>query len=81
MRIWHHEDLGVELAVGDLVRVHERYSALAISGRWLSALIADGLGPVPDPTHPELWRSDATPVIVDLGTGRGFPVGDKDGQP
>jgi hypothetical protein len=74
VRVWHHHDLSAELADGEPVRVHEQYFAMAIPGAWLAVYCTQGRGSVPKPVEPALWRSKATPVVVDLGTGRGFPV-------
>jgi hypothetical protein len=74
VRVWHHRDLSAELADGDPVRVHEQYFAMAIPGACLAVYCIQGRGAVPEPAEPALWRSEVTPVVVDLGTGRGFPV-------
>ena len=43
-----------------------------LAGRWLSVQIADGVGAVPEPQHPELWAQETHAVIVNVSTGEGF---------
>lgn len=66
--LWHHAPL--ELAPGDPVRVHERWSGLAIGDVWHSVRReSGGLGPVPAPDDADTWPHEF--VVVDLGAGVG----------
>lgn len=67
--LWHDFDLqGV--AAGTPVRVHEQLHALELPGAWLNVALRDGIGPVPTPAEPGLWRAEAGPVpIVDVARG------------
>ena len=57
---------------GSPVRVHARLHALTLGPTWFSVRReAGGLGPVPEPEHPELWAPEAAPGIVDLARGVG----------
>lgn len=61
-----------QIAAGSPVRVHERLHALAHGSTWYSVQRdSGGLGPVPEPEHPELWAAEAVPGIVDLARGVG----------
>ena len=70
----HHEDLTAVLSRGGLVRVHERYYALGGEFGWVNLYIGEGLGPVPDPEQPDLWRGEMTVAVTDLSTGRALPM-------
>jgi hypothetical protein len=72
--LWHHRPLEEYVAVGDPVRMHERYSLMDARGHWFSVRLADGLGPVADPDHPELWLAETTVAVVDHAAGVGLPV-------
>lgn len=74
VRVWHHDRLDPGVAVGDPVRVHERLSVLGGPFGWLSVLVEGGMGPVPEPTAPELWVDQMSSAVTDLGTGRSLPT-------
>ena len=68
---WHHADLPI--AVGTLVRVHEQYYTLDVAGAWFNIeKLSPGLGPVPEPEHPDLWAPERQMVVTDVATGRGI---------
>jgi hypothetical protein len=71
--LWHHVHLG--LTRGDPVRVHERLHGLFTPDGIACVDVHGGLGPRPDPEHPDLWRAEVPPAILDLSTGRGLPPG------
>ena len=87
VRVWHHDPLAQLLAVGDPVRVHERYYSLGGLFGWLNVVVRGGLGPVPQPDNAELWAQETTGGVVDLSTGRGLALDhpqaadDEDGTP
>jgi hypothetical protein len=69
--LWHHAPLD-DLEVGLPVRVHEQSHVLETVGSWRNVALTGGLGPVPEPEHPDLWEPETDrAVITDLGTGRG----------
>ena len=70
----HHDDLTTVLHAGDPVRVHERYYALGGKFGWVNLWVGEGLGPVPEPEEPELWRGEMTVAMTDLATGRALPM-------
>ena len=70
----HHQDLTAVLSPGDPVRIHERYYALGGRFGWVNLYIAEGIGSVPEPEHPELWRGEMTVAVTDLHTGRALPM-------
>lgn len=84
-RLWRHSLAGVPLVEGDRVRVTARWGVLAFrSGpsreRWVSVKVLDPTPPQtgravprPDEDTPRRWR-----VHVDLETGEGVAVGDKE---
>lgn len=74
IRLWHHRPAGLE--VGDPVRMHEGCGLLEAPGHsWLSVRVdGGGLGAVPKPEHPELWRPEMQGAVVDLEDGKGFPA-------
>ena len=74
VRLWHHVDLGAELAVGGPVRVHERYYVLGGPFGWVNVVVEGGLGPVPEPADPAAWADRVTAGVQDLGTGRGLAL-------
>ena len=71
---FHHLDLTERLAVGDAVRVHEGYHALEARIGWLNLWLGSGLGPVPEPSDPDLWRGEITIPVTDLSTGMAIPL-------
>jgi len=78
----HHVALDTLVSVGDPIRVHEGYAALATAGGLLlSVELAEGLGDVPDPDVPELWSHDLTGGVVDLSTGRGIALDQQADEP
>ena len=68
--MWHHRPLGDVLAVGTPVRVHERLHAIGGPFGWANVEVRSGLGPVPEPEEPALWRSETTRPR-DAGASRG----------
>lgn len=71
---WHHQDLSAQLALGVPVRVHEGYFTLGTPFGWLCLFIESGLGPVPEPRHPELWQTQMASGVVNMATGRALPM-------
>ena len=71
LRLWHHRQL--RLAVGQPVRVHERFHVAAGPFGWANVAVTNGLGPVPEPASPELWRPEQSIPVVDLGSGYALP--------
>ncbi len=74
LRLWHHEALTGELAVGDPVRVHEEYHLLGGPFGWLNVIVEGGLGAVPQPAEPALWAHQMTAGVQELSTGRALPL-------
>ncbi len=70
--LWHHRAIGVEL--GDPVRVHDEYHAVAFPFGWFNVIIRGGLGPVPEPPDTVLWYQRTTLGVVDMGAGNGLAV-------
>jgi hypothetical protein len=73
-RAWHHRDLTERVGVGDPVRLHEQYYALALPSAWLCVFLEAGIGAVPAPADPELWRLEMTVGVTDLSTGEALPM-------
>lgn len=71
---FHHADLTALLAPGDAVRVHEGYHALESRIGWINLWVGPGLGPVPEPADPALWRDEMSVPVTDLATGRAIPI-------
>lgn len=74
VRVWHHEALGDEVAVGDPVRVHEGLHVLGGPFGWLNVIAQGGLGAVPEPAEPALWADEVTRGVQDLSTGRALAL-------
>lgn len=73
--VWHHRPgLAEELSAGEPVRLHEEYHVLGTATGWYSVEVSGGIGPVPAPAQPELWGSQMSIAIVDLGTGVALPT-------
>lgn len=73
IEVWHGQQPGVP--AGTPVRVHERFRALEVGGTWVNVDIrGGGLGPVPEPAMPELWRAEQTIGITSVADGTGFGV-------
>ncbi len=73
LELWHHRDLSRDLAVGDRVRVHERFHALGWPYGWVNALLlrvgqAALAGPPAAP--PEQW----TPPDDELASLEAAPL-------
>lgn len=69
VEVWRHAGFA-NLKPGTPVRVHEGLHALELTGAWLNVEVRSGIGPVPEPEHPELWAAETTRVVVtDLRTG------------
>ena len=79
-RSWHHRDLTRQLPSGTPVQVHEQYQALAGPAGLLTAAVAAGLGPVPEPAEPQLWAVEATVVVHDNATGQNVLSGRWDAE-
>lgn len=71
---WHHDDLTALLSQGTPVRVHEEFHALGASFGWVCLFIASGLGKVPEPENPDLWRVQMTVGVTNLATGRALAM-------
>lgn len=78
--LWHHRDLTGEIGVGAPVRVHERYPALSGAFGIVNVSIIGGLGPVPEPEHPQTWAQKMSVGVVDLSSGRGVDLGAVDAE-
>ena len=74
VRVWHHDALHEEIAVGDPVRVHEGFHVLGGPFGWLNVIVHGGLGAVPKPAEPRLWAPQMTGGVQDLSTGRALPL-------
>jgi hypothetical protein len=74
LRLWHHEQLGAEIAVGGPVRVHEQYYVIGGPFGWLNVVVRRGLGPVPAPPKPAAWAAEMTGGVQDLATGRALAL-------
>lgn len=72
--LWHHADLTDVLSPGAPVRLHEQYHVLGSPAGWSSVVIHQGVGAVPEPAHPNLWRAEMTAAVVDNRTGRALPL-------
>ena len=70
IEVWQASQLPI--SPGTPVRVHERYYALDVGGVWFNVkVVGGGLGHVPTPDLPELWRPEVPIVVTDFSTGRG----------
>lgn len=67
--LWHHQDLGDVLQVGDPVRVHERFHTLGCPAGWFNCVVENGAGAVPEPDDAAGWDAEVTRGVVDLSTG------------
>lgn len=74
LRLWHHQALRSEIAVGSPVRVHEQYYVLGGPFGWLNVLVQGGLGAVSEPAEPEVWAGEMTGGVQDLSTGRALAL-------
>ena len=74
LTLWHHVPLDDVVSVGSPVRVHEKHHVLGGPFGWVSLVITNRLGDLPDPVHPELFAADVVVPIVDLHTGRALPM-------
>ena len=72
--LWHHFPLEEELPVGSVVRVHEGYHVIGAPIGWLNVRIVQGIGAVAEPDDKSLWRSEWSPAVVDLGSGRAIAL-------
>ena len=57
VQLWHHRDLGRDLAVGDLVRVHERLHALGWPYGWVNAQMLETRTLVREDVRPSSTRA------------------------
>lgn len=67
--LWNHADLSRLVAPGSPVRVHEGLHALGGSFGWVNVFLASGIGPVPEPEHPQLWAGQMSWGVTNLSTG------------
>ena len=74
LSLWHHRPLGDVLSVGSPVRLHEKYYVIGGPFGWISVVISNGLGTLPEPDSPELFAADVVVPVVDLHTGRALPM-------
>ena len=67
--VWHEGRLRT-VADGTPVRVHEELRGLDVDGLLLHVDVTGGLGPVPAPADPALWRAEMQPFpVVDVARG------------
>ena len=71
LRVWHHRPLPV--VAGQPVRVHEQFYVLGGPVGWANVVVTGGLGAVPEPEAPELWRAEQSAPVVDLSEGYALP--------
>lgn len=73
--IWHHHDLSERVRLGEPARLHEELHALGWARGWCNiVVVAGGLGPVPVPADPNVWRAEMAVGISDMSTGDALAV-------